>query len=164
MFKWHFCSDLKVDCRKGLAKPPTKSFKQPINLDPNLCKILKVLWGTCTANLWVLTHFSLRHWLILWKDHTCRVSTGPGCKARARLMSCAAYAKNLRGGSGIQLTSYSATPVQCRRAVLQALRHSDSSLKKYWKNTKKKIWTVTGNSGVVCEDKSGCNGLKIEPS
>ena len=90
----------------------------------------------------------------------CRVSTGPGCKARARLMSCAAYAKNLRGGSGIQLTSYSATPVQCRRAVLQALRHSDNSLKKYWKNTKKKIWTGTGNSGVVCEDKSGCKGLE----
>ena len=39
----------------------------------------------------------------------------------------------LRDGSGVQLTSYSATPVQCRRAVLQALRHSGNSLKKYWK-------------------------------
>lgn len=66
------------------------------------------------------------------------MSTGPGCKARARLMSCAAYAKNLRGGSGIQLTSYSATPVQCRRAVLQALEHSDNSLEKILKKYKKK--------------------------
>ena len=39
-----------------------------------------------------------------------------------------ACAKILRDGSGVQLTSYSATPVQCRRAVLQALRHSDNSL------------------------------------
>ena len=64
----------------------------------------------------------------------------------------------LRDGSGVQLTSYSATPVQCRRAVLQALRHSGNSLKKYWK-IQKKIWTRTGSSGLVCEDISGCKRL-----
>ena len=65
------------------------------------------------------------------------MSTGPGCRTWPRLMSRAACAKNLRDGSGVQLTSYSATPVQCRRAVLQALRHSDSSLKNIEKIQKK---------------------------
>ena len=45
----------------------------------------------------------------------------PGCKTWPRLMSRAACAKILRDGSGVQLTSYSATPVQCRRAVLQSV-------------------------------------------
>ena len=41
-----------------------------MNLESNPCKILKVFWETCTANLWVQAHSSLRHRLILWKDHT----------------------------------------------------------------------------------------------